>query len=229
MLMLVYADDIIVVSSHNDAVQKLLQDIKQDFVLKDLGNLNYFLGIEVTQVSGGIIPSQEKYASDLLKKVGMFDCKTVNTPMSTSEKLSLHEGDTLGKNDATQYRSVVGVLQYLTLTRPDISFTIKKVCQFLHSTTTVHGAAVKRILRYFKACTKLGLKYCKSNSMLVSANSDADWTGCLGDRRSTGSFAVYLGSNVVSRSARKQATVSRSSIESEYKSLANATTKIMWI
>jgi hypothetical protein len=132
MFMPVYVDDIIVVSSHNDVVQRLLQDLKQDIALKDLGNLTYFLGIEVTQVSGGLysVKRSMKYASELLKKVGMFDCKPVNTPMSTSEKLSLHEGDTLGKNDATQYISVVGALQYLTLTRPDISFAVNKVCWF---------------------------------------------------------------------------------------------------
>jgi hypothetical protein len=112
--------------------------------------------------------------------------------MSTSEKLLLHEGDTLGQNDATQYRSIVGALQYLTLTRPDISFVVNKVYQFLHSPTTVHWAVVKRILRYLKACTKLGLKLRKFNSMLVSAYSDADWAYCLDDHRSMGGFAKYL-------------------------------------
>jgi hypothetical protein len=159
----------------------------------------------------------------------MFDNKPVNTPMSTSKKLSLHEGEPLETKDATQYRSIVGALKYLTLTRTDISFVVNKVCQFLHSPTMLHWTAVKRILRYLKACTKLGLKLCKSNSMLVSAHSDADWASCLDDRRSTGDFAVYLGSNLVSGSARKQATVSRSNTKSEYMALANATSEIMWI
>jgi hypothetical protein len=88
---------------------------------------------------------------------------------------------------------------------------------------------VKRILRYFKACTKLGVKICKSNSILVTAYSDADWVDYADDRRSTGDYAVYLGANLVLWSAKKQAMVSRSSIESEYRALANATTKIMWI
>jgi hypothetical protein len=88
---------------------------------------------------------------------------------------------------------------------------------------------VKRILRYLKGCTKLGVKFCKSNSLLVSAYSDVDWAGCSDDRRSTGGYVVYLGPNLVSWSARKQPTVSRSSIESEYKALANATIEIMWI
>jgi histone deacetylase 1/2 len=149
--------------------------------------------------------------------------------MSTSEKLSAYEGNSLGLEDATRYRSIVGALQYLTLTRPDISFSVNKVCQFLHAPTTSHWTAVKRILRYLKDTSNFGLRINKSPSMLVSAFSDADWAGCPDDRRSTCGFAVFLGHNLISWSARKQATVSRSSTEVEYKSLANATTEVMWV
>jgi hypothetical protein len=108
---------------------------------------------------------------------------------------------------------IVGVLQYLTLTRPDLAFPVNKVCQFLHSPTGVHGAAVKRIVRYLKQSTRVGLKIEKSKSLLVSGFSDVDWAGCFDDRRSTGGFAIFLGSNLVSWSARKQSTMSRSSTE----------------
>jgi histone deacetylase 1/2 len=229
MYILVYVDDIIVVSSTEQATTTLLKDLQKDFALKDLGDLHYFLGIEVNKVRNGILLIQHKYATDLLKKVGMTDCKAVSTPLSTSEKLSLHEGSLLGPEDATKYRSIVGVLQYLTLTRPDIAFSVNKVCQFLHAPTTVHRAAVKRILRYIKQNTQLGLNIHRSMSTLVSAFSDADWAGNVDDRKSTGGFAVFIGSNLVSWSARKQATVSRSSTESEYKAMANATAEIMWV
>jgi histone deacetylase 1/2 len=229
IFLLVYVDDIIVASSSSKATDALLADLNKEFALKDLGELHYFLGIEVKKMDNGILLTQEKYTSDLLSRVGMADCKPMNTPMSSTEKLSLHEGVALGPVDATRYRSIVGALQYLTLTRPDISFAVNKVCQFLHKPTTLHWSAVKRILRYLKATSSLGLRIRKSLSTLVSAFSDVDWAGSPDDRRSTGGFVVFLGSNLVSWNARKQATVSRSSTEAEYKSLANATAEMMWV
>jgi histone deacetylase 1/2 len=159
----------------------------------------------------------------------MAGCKPVDTPLSTSEKLSLVDGEMLSSDDSTRYRSIVGALQYITLTRPDISYSVNKVCQFLHTPTTVHWTTVKRILRYLQGTISLGLRIRKSTSILLSAFSDADWAGCPDDRRSTGGFAVFFGSNLISWSARKQATVSRSSNEAEYKALANATAEVIWV
>ena len=158
IFVLVYVDDIIVASSTKESTGALLNDLAKEFALKDLGDLHYFLGIEVNKVQDGIVLTQDKYITDLLRKVGMTDCKPVTTPLSTSEKLSLNDGVPLGPNDAMNYKSVVGALQYATLARPDIAFSVNKVCQFLHAPTTVHWAAVKRILRYLKQCTRLGLK-----------------------------------------------------------------------
>jgi histone deacetylase 1/2 len=124
VFVLIYVDDIIVASSSQEATTGLLRNLKKDFALKDLGELHYFLGMEVNKVRDGIILSQDRYASDLLTKVNMAACKPACTPLSTSEKLSAYEGTTLGPNDAKNYRSVVGALQYLTLTRPDISFAV---------------------------------------------------------------------------------------------------------
>jgi histone deacetylase 1/2 len=159
--MLIYVDDIIVTSSSPAAVDAVLKDLRMDFALKDLGHLHYFLGIEVKHVSSGIVLSQQTYISDVLQRVGMGDCKPVTTPLSTSEKLSLNEGEPLNDGDSTRYRSIVGALQYVTLTRPDIAFSVNKVCQFLHAPTTLHWTAVKRILRYLKHTMNLGLRLVK--------------------------------------------------------------------
>jgi hypothetical protein len=229
MFVLVYVYDIIVASSSSKAVSALIADLKEEFALKDLGDLHYFLGIEVKRGKDGLLRTQERYAKDVLKRSGMDKSKPMDTPMSSVEKLSLHMGVKLGPDDATKYRSIVGALQYLTLTQPDISFAVNKVCQYLHASTTTHWSVVKRILRYIQGTISLGLKLVKTKSLLVSAFSHADWAGYIDDRRSTRGFAIFLGDNLISWTARKQATVSRSSTAAEYKSLANATAEILWV
>ena len=200
-----------------------------DFALKDLGDLHFFLGIEVKKLGDVLHLSQEKYANDIVKRVGLQGCKPSPTPLSSTEKLSITEGELLNQEDSTKYKSLVGALQYLTITRPDISFAVNKVCQFLHAPTTNHWTAAKRIVRYVKATVNVGISFNKSSSTLVSAFSDSDWAGDIDDRRSTGGFAIFFGPNLISWCAKKQATVSRSSTEAEYKALANATAEIIWV
>lgn len=192
-------DDIIVVSSSSAAVHKLLTALSADFALKDFGDLYYFLGIEISPCPDGLLLTQSKYAQDLLQRVGLRDSKHVPTPLSVSDHLQ--EGDPLDSATATQYRSIIGGLQYLTLTWPNIAFAVNKVRQYLHAPTSVNYMAVKRILRYVSGTKDYGLKLSKSSSTIVSAFSDADWAGCPDDRCSTGGFAVFLGSNLISWSA----------------------------
>ena len=137
LFVLVYVDDIIVASSSQEATYALLRDLEKEFALKDLGDPHYFLGIEVKKSADGLVLTPERYAADVVKRADMSLSKLVGTPISSTEKLSV-EGDALGPEDSTRYRSIVGALQYLTLTRPDISFAVNKVCQFLHAPTTVH-------------------------------------------------------------------------------------------
>jgi histone deacetylase 1/2 len=138
IFVLIYVDDIIVIRSSDHAISALLRDLSGDFALKDLGDLHFLLGIEVQKTSNGLILSQEKYATDLLSRVGMIKCTTCPTPLSSTDKLSLTDEAPLGAEDSTRYMSIVGALQYLTLTRPDLCFAVNKICQFLHAPTTTH-------------------------------------------------------------------------------------------
>ncbi|KAK1683231.1 hypothetical protein QYE76_044079 [Lolium multiflorum] len=177
--LLVYVDDIIVVSSSSAATDRLLHQLGTSFALKDLGDLHYFLGIEVHRSPGRIHLSQHKYALELLRKAGLAQSAPVSTPMCSTDKLSATDGTLLSADESTRYRGIVGGLQYLTMTRPDLSFAVNKVCQYLAAPRCSHWAAVKRILRYVQGTLSYGvlLRRPTSSPDLLSAFSDADWAG----------------------------------------------------
>jgi histone deacetylase 1/2 len=200
--LLVYVDDIILVSSTPLATDRLVQQLGSSFALKDLGHLYYFLGIEVqTQQQGGLLLSQCKYASDLQHRAGLVDSTPMTTPMSATETVSVTNGTPLSSEESTRYRSIVGGLQYLTMIRPDFSYAVNKVCQYLHSPQCTHWPAVKRILRYVKGTISHGLllrPFTTPARPLLSAFFDAGWAGDPDDRRSTEGFAIFYGGNLVS-------------------------------
>jgi hypothetical protein len=174
IFLLIYVDDIVVASSSNQVVEALLANLHQDFALKDLGPLHYFFGIKVEKVKGGIVMSQKKYAADIIKRAGMTKCKSVNTPLSSSEKISTYKGTPLSAKDATKYRSIVGALQYLTLTILDLAYLVNKACQYLHAPTTNHMPLVKRILRYVQGTISLSLRIREDSSLRINAFSWQD-------------------------------------------------------
>lgn len=170
--MLVYVEDIVIVGSSQLLVDQLINFFLSSFPIKDLGRLTYFLGIEAAHNSRGITLMQRKYALDLLHQTHMENCKSISTLMSVTDKLSRESGKALSDDDTSKYRSMVGGLQYLTLTQPDISFVVKKVYQYLSKPSDVHGEAIKRILRHIKGTTNTGLHIRKSKSRLLSVFID---------------------------------------------------------
>lgn len=161
----------------------------------------------------------------MLHKTHMNCAKLVTTPMAVSSKLSLT--DSLDFEDPTLYRSIIGCLQYLSLTRPNVAYAIKKFFQFIHTPKVPHWQAVKRILRYLKHTAHLGLSIQPCSSYSLHTFTDVEWAEYPNDRRSTGGFYLYLGSNLVSWGSKRQYTIAQSSTEAEYKALANTTAKLI--
>jgi hypothetical protein len=195
--------------------------------MKDLGPLHHFLGISITRTTSTLHLSQRQYILDILSRAGMRDCHPVPTPIDTKSKLSASSGSPYP--DPFHYRSLAGALQYITLTRPDISYAVQQICLHMHDPRDSHYQLIKRILRYLHGTLDLGLTLHSTSSHALTAYSDADWAGCPDTRRSTSGFCVYLGDNLVSWSSRRQPTVSRSSAEAEYRGVAAVVAETCWM
>ncbi|GJZ97987.1 ribonuclease H-like domain-containing protein [Tanacetum coccineum] len=206
--------------------EQIITSLHAEFSMTDLGSLNYFLGIFVTRNASGMFLSQQKYATEVLDRAGMLNCKPCRTPVDTDSKLS---ADGAPISDSTLYRSLAGALQYLTFTRPDISYAVQQVCLFMHDPREPHLSALKRILRYVRGTLSYGLQLYSSTTSSLVAYSDADWAGCPTTRRSTSGYCVFLGNNLLSWSSKRQFTLSRSSAEAEYRGVANAVAETCWL
>ncbi|XP_026428298.1 uncharacterized protein LOC113324190 [Papaver somniferum] len=227
MILLLYVDDIILTGNSDVAMDKLVQALSVEFAMRQLGDLSYFLGIEAHRNENSLALTQKKYNLELLKKTNMLDCKPCSTPVVKESRASIHDGVLL--ENAAEYRTIVGSLQYLTNTIPDISFGVNYVSQFMHAPTDVHYHLVKRILRYLKGTVGVGITLHKGDISTVRAYTDSDWDGCPDTRRSTSGYAIFLGSSLISWSSKKQPTVSRSSAEAEYKCLSVIASELEWL
>ncbi|GJS93029.1 ribonuclease H-like domain-containing protein [Tanacetum coccineum] len=224
--LLLYVDDIVLTASSQPLLQRIIASLHQEFSMTDLGSLNYFLGISVTRDSSGIFLSQKKYAVEILERAHMANCNPCRTPVNTKSKLG-NDGDPV--SDPTLYQSLAGSLQYLTFTRPDISYAVQQVCLHMHDPREPHFSALKRILRYVRGTLDYGLQLFSSSTTSLVAYSDADWAGCPTTRRSTSGYCVFLGNNLLSWSAKRQPTLSRSSAEAEYRGVANVVAETCWL
>ncbi|GMI96628.1 cysteine-rich RLK (RECEPTOR-like protein kinase) 8 [Hibiscus trionum] len=215
----IYVDDIIFGSTnvcHCKDFSKLMQG---EFEMSMMGELSFFLGLQIKQMNDGTFINQAKYVSDMLKKFGLENAKPQATPMSSSMKLDKDEG---GKCvDSKLYRSMIGSLLYLTASRPDIMFSVCLCARFQASPRESHLVAIKRIFRYLIDTPTLGLWYPKDSTFNLHAFSDADYGGCKIDRKSTSGTCQFLGSMLVSWFSKKQNSVALSTTEAEYISLGS--------
>jgi len=221
IFLLLYVDDIFLTGSNTRGIDMLISSLASQFDMKDLGPLHFFLGMEVSRSSNELVLTQTKYALELLHRTNMLAAKPLSTPAPFGFKLYQFDGDPL--SDATTYRSIVGALQYLTMTRPDLSYAVNQVCQFMHAPTTTYFEAVKRILRYLKAGVWSSFSTNHKCFLLILM-----LIGPPDDRRSTSGGCIFLGPNLISWCSRKQPTLSRSSAEAEYRALATLTADICW-
>ncbi|GKB81436.1 ribonuclease H-like domain-containing protein [Tanacetum coccineum] len=224
--LLLYVDDIVLTASSKTLLQQIIHSLHHEFSMTDLGSLNYFLGISVKRDSSGIFLSQRKYAVEILERAHMVNCNPNRTPVNTESKLG-DDGDPV--SDSTLYRSLAGSLQYLTFTRPDISYAVQQVCLYMHDPWEPHFLALKRILRYVRGTLDYGLQLFSSSTTNLVAYSDADWAGCPTTRRSTSGYCVFLGNNLLSWSSKRQPTLSRSSAGAKYRGVANAIAETCWL
>ncbi|CAJ2644692.1 unnamed protein product [Trifolium pratense] len=226
-LLLVYVDDVILAGNHMAEFSYVKNLLHNAFKIKDLGQLKYFLGLEVAHSAKGISLCQRKYCLDLLSDSGLLGAKPVSTPSDAS--LKLHADDSAPFEDISAYRRLVGRLLYLNTTRPDITFITQQLSQFLSKPTHTHYSAAMRVLRYLKNCPGRGLFFPRNSTLQILGFSDADWAGCKDSRRSISGQCFFLGQSLISWRTKKQLTVARSSSEAEYRALAAATCELQWL
>ncbi|GKA87636.1 retrovirus-related pol polyprotein from transposon TNT 1-94 [Tanacetum coccineum] len=226
LLVQVYVDDIIFGSTNPDFSKRFANLMKNNFEMSMMGELKFFLGLQVHQSPRGIFISQSQYAIELLKKHGLDECVSMSTPMAT-ERL---DADLQGTpTDQTTYRRMIGGLMYLTASRPDIAFATFVCARYQARPTVKHLKEVKRIFRYLRQSYNMGLWYPKDSGFELIAYSDADHAGCKDDCKSTSGGLQFLGGKLVSWSSKKQDCTAMSTAEAEYVSLSACCAQVIWM
>jgi len=223
----IYVDDIIFVSTNQEFCKEFGNMMANEFEMSMIGELSYFLGLQIKQMKNGTFVSQEKYIKDMLKKFGMDDAKSISTPMGTNGNLDINASGNMV--DQKLYRSMIGSLLYVTASRPDVMFSVCMCARFQASPRECHLEATKRILRYLKHTQNVGLWYPKRANFELIGYSDSDYAGCKVKRKSTSGTCQLMGRSLVSWSSKKQNSVALSTAKAEYISAGSCYAQLLWM
>ncbi|GJV21038.1 retrovirus-related pol polyprotein from transposon TNT 1-94 [Tanacetum coccineum] len=221
----IYVDDIIFASTDPKDCDRFSNEMSSKFQMSMMGQISFFLGLQISQNPRGIFINQSKYANEILKKFDLHKSDPVDTPMV--ERTKLDEDLSGTPVDQTKYRSMIGSLMYLTASRPDLVFAVCMCARYQSRPTKKHLEAVKRVFRYLQGTINMGLWYPKDTAMALTAYADADHAGCQDTRRSTSGSAQFLGDKLVSWSSKKQTSTYISSTEAEYIAMSGCCAQIL--
>lgn len=216
MIILVYVDDLLITGNDAALIEEAKHTLHSHFKIKDLGELKYFLGIEFMRSKEGILMNQRKYALELIAEAGLGNAKPSMTPLDCSQRLtSMEFAEDIPFPDVARYQRLVGKLLYLTNTRPDISFVVQLLSQFMQKPKLSHWQAALRVIRYVKLEVGKGLLISSVDKPQLEGHCDADWATCPTTRRSVTGFVLKFGDSLICWKSKKQPTVSRSSAEAK--------------
>ncbi|GAA0141429.1 transmembrane signal receptor [Lithospermum erythrorhizon] len=223
-----YVDDLIYTGDDHTLLEEFKHSMMRDFEMSDLGYMSYFLGIETLQKEGGIFICQRKYAEEVLERFGMSECNSVQCPIVPGTQVNKDAEGILV--DDTYYKQMVGSLMYLTATRPDLVFAVSLLSRYMARPTEMHLQIAKRILRYLRGTTELGIYYQRGEeNKELRCYTDSDYAGDKDDRKSTSGYVFLLSSGAVAWCSKKQPIATLSSTEAEFIAAAICACQAIWM